>query len=123
MRVRFTPSAEASHRVHSKRQPVGRGAVLQTCREDSEAPGDVPGFRKAATRVPDLPHREIIVSPYRFFYPVVEDTVWIVGVWHGAQIPKQTTLSRPGLRTTGSFVWTELLKVLLEVCAHVCADD
>ena len=36
---------------------------------------------------PDLPHREIIVPPYRFFYRVVEDTVWIIGVWHGAQLP------------------------------------
>ena len=38
---------------------------------------------------PDLPHREIIVPPYRFFYRVVEDTVWIVGVWHGVQLPDE----------------------------------
>lgn len=35
---------------------------------------------------PELPHREVIVRPYRFFYQVVDETVWIVAVWHGAQL-------------------------------------
>ncbi len=38
---------------------------------------------------PDLPFREVIVTPYRFFYRVKEKTVWIVAVWHGAQLPKE----------------------------------
>jgi toxin ParE1/3/4 len=38
---------------------------------------------------PDLPYREVIVAPYRFFYRVERKTVWIVAVWHGAQIPKR----------------------------------
>ena len=37
---------------------------------------------------PTLPHREVIVRPYRFFYRVVGKTVWIVAVWHGAQLPE-----------------------------------
>jgi len=36
---------------------------------------------------PDLPFREVIVTPYRFFYRVKGKTVWIVAVWHGAQLP------------------------------------
>ncbi|MBI2839877.1 MAG: type II toxin-antitoxin system RelE/ParE family toxin [Acidobacteria bacterium] len=36
---------------------------------------------------PDLPYREVVIAPYRFFYRVAEDTVWIVAVWHGAQRP------------------------------------
>jgi len=36
---------------------------------------------------PELPFREVIVSPYRFFYKVKDDIVWIVAVWHGAQLP------------------------------------
>jgi plasmid stabilization system protein ParE len=36
---------------------------------------------------PDLPYREVIVAPYRFFYRVADKTVWVVAVWHGAQIP------------------------------------
>ena len=38
---------------------------------------------------PELPYREVIVAPYRFFYRVAGDTVWVVGVWHGAQIPEE----------------------------------
>jgi len=36
---------------------------------------------------PELPYREVIVSPYRFFYRIKETTVWVVAVWHGAQLP------------------------------------
>jgi toxin ParE1/3/4 len=36
---------------------------------------------------PDLPFREVVVPPYRFFYRVKGEVVWIVAVWHGAQLP------------------------------------
>ncbi len=36
----------------------------------------------------DLPYREVIIVPYRFFHRVERETVWIVAVWHGAQLPK-----------------------------------
>jgi plasmid stabilization system protein ParE len=38
---------------------------------------------------PDLPFREVIVAPYRFFYKIKDDAVWIVAVWHGAQLPHE----------------------------------
>jgi plasmid stabilization system protein ParE len=38
---------------------------------------------------PDLPYREAMVAPYRFFYRMAGETVWVVGVWHGAQIPEE----------------------------------
>lgn len=38
---------------------------------------------------PDLPFREVIVQPYRFFYKIKDDVVWIVAVWHGAQLPHE----------------------------------
>jgi toxin ParE1/3/4 len=38
---------------------------------------------------PELPFREVIVNPYRFFYKVKDDEVWIVAVWHGAQLPEE----------------------------------
>jgi plasmid stabilization system protein ParE len=41
---------------------------------------------------PDLPYREVIVGSYRFFYRVAGKTVWVVAVWHGAQIPKEPRL-------------------------------
>jgi plasmid stabilization system protein ParE len=49
-------------------------------------------FPSLGSRVPEfpkLPLRQVILDPYRLFYYVDEanDTVWIVGAWHGAQIP------------------------------------
>ncbi len=36
---------------------------------------------------PDLPFREVIVPPYRFFYRSEGRSVWVVACWHGAQLP------------------------------------
>ena len=36
---------------------------------------------------PDIPYREVVVPPYRFFYRVQANVVWIVAVWHSAQLP------------------------------------
>ena len=47
-------------------------------------------FTESGRRIPEfpeLPYRELIVSPYRFFYRVEERVVWIVTVWHEAQLP------------------------------------
>jgi toxin ParE1/3/4 len=36
------------------------------------------------------------VAPYRFFYQVKDDTVWIVAVWHSAQLvepPRDVVIS------------------------------
>jgi hypothetical protein len=38
---------------------------------------------------PHLPYKEVYVEPYRFFYRVREKSVWVVAVWHGAQIPER----------------------------------
>ena len=32
---------------------------------------------------PDLPHREVIVAPFRFFYRIEGSKLWILAVWHG----------------------------------------
>jgi toxin ParE1/3/4 len=38
---------------------------------------------------PDLPFREVIVAPYRFFYRCKDKTIWVVACWHGAQLPME----------------------------------
>jgi plasmid stabilization system protein ParE len=50
---------------------------------------DQPKSGRPIPEFPDLPYREVIATPYRFFYRVKGDTVWIVAVWHGAQLPPQ----------------------------------
>ncbi len=37
---------------------------------------------------PDLPYHAVIIAPSRFVHRVERETVWIVAVWHGAQLPK-----------------------------------
>jgi toxin ParE1/3/4 len=48
---------------------------------------DFPESGRRIPEYPELPYREVIISPYRFFYKIKGDVVWIVAVWHGAQIP------------------------------------
>ena len=47
---------------------------------------------------PELSLREFIVEPYRFFYFIDErkKLVWIVDVWHGAQLPTYPRLPDAG---------------------------
>jgi toxin ParE1/3/4 len=51
--------------------------------------GKFPELGGLLPEFPDLPFREVIVRPYRFFYRTKDKTVWIVAVWHGAQLPDQ----------------------------------
>ncbi len=48
-----------------------------------------PESGRRLTEFPDLPYREVIVPPYRFFYRVEDDVILIVGVWHAAQLPTE----------------------------------
>lgn len=95
MKVRLTPSA--------RRDFLDAVAFIQRDNPDAARP-----FRRRAEtkrrrlerfprsgrpifEFPDLPHREVIVAPYGFFYRVVGRVVWVVGVWHGAQLPTEPT--------------------------------
>lgn len=50
---------------------------------------DFPDSGRLIPEFPELRFREIIVVPYRLFYRVEEDIVWVVAVWHSAQIPDE----------------------------------
>jgi plasmid stabilization system protein ParE len=50
---------------------------------------DFPESGRIIPEFPELPYREVIMTPYRFFYKINGDVVWIVAVWHGAQLPEQ----------------------------------
>ena len=93
MKVLFTPSGrkqflEAIAYIYQGNPPAAiafrRKAekVLSRLRKFPQSGMALPEF-------PDLPFREVIVRPYRFFYRVREKTVWIVAVWHGAQLPEE----------------------------------
>lgn len=93
MKVRFTPSARNQF----------LSALAYICRDK---PSAAVNFRNKAETIlrrleifpesgriipefPELPYREVIVPLYRFFYKIRDPIVWIVAVWHGAQLPKE----------------------------------
>ncbi len=95
MKVRFTPSARAqflSALAYIQRDKPSAATsfrdrtekILRRLEVFTESGRIIPEF-------PELPYREVIISPYRFFYRIKNDIVWIVAVWHGAQLPKEPT--------------------------------
>ena len=92
MRVRFTPSARVQFLEALEFIRSDRPSAAQRFRERAERALrrliDYPESGRAIPEFPELPHREVVVAPYRFFYRVDKKTVWIVAVWHGAQISR-----------------------------------
>jgi plasmid stabilization system protein ParE len=92
VRVRFVPQARAQYlgalRYVRTSSPAAADGV-QARAEAAVAQLRVhPRSGHSIPEFPDLPHLEVPVEPYRFFYRIAEDTVWIVGVWHARQLPE-----------------------------------
>jgi toxin ParE1/3/4 len=93
MNVKFTVSARAQFlaAIESIRQksPIAARQFRQRAGESLKRLEKFSGSGAVVAEFPELPYREVYVTPYRFFYRVHEKTVWIVAVWHGAQVPKE----------------------------------
>lgn len=91
MKVRFTPSGQRQFLVAlSYIQRDDHQAAIRFRKRSEKVLrrlGRFPKSGRLLPEFPDLPYREVIVPPYRFFYRVEQKTVWIVAVWHGAQLP------------------------------------
>jgi plasmid stabilization system protein ParE len=91
VKVRFTPSARVQFLEGLEYIRRDNPAAARNLRDRSEAAlrrlEEFPESGRSIPEFPELPHREVIVRPWRFFYRVVGATVWIVAVWHGARIP------------------------------------
>ena len=72
---RDNPSAAVAFRKNAEK-------VIAHLKRFPESGRSVPEF-------PDLPFREVIVRPYRFFYKIKDTTVWIIAVWHSAQLAEE----------------------------------
>jgi toxin ParE1/3/4 len=91
VRVRFTPAARAQFLaaldyIRADR-PSAAAALRKRAEEALSRLADFPDSGHALPEFPEFPFREVVIRPYRFFYRVKSDTVWIVAVWHGAQLP------------------------------------
>lgn len=90
LRVRFTPSADAEFlAVITYIGADSPSAVLAFRDKALDTVSRLRDFPESGRTLPEysaLPSREVIVAPYRFLYQVRIDTVWIVAVWHCAQL-------------------------------------
>ena len=90
MDVRFTPSARrqvlsAIEYVRARR-PSAAGALLERMGRELRRLERFPDSGRTLPEFPELAFREVVVPPYRVFYRVKGDAVWVVAVWHDAQI-------------------------------------
>jgi len=91
VKVLFTPAARAQLLDALAYVRAESSAAAQRVLERSQTAlrqlRDFPESGHPLPEFPDLPHREVLAEPYRFFYRITSEAVWIVGVWHGRQLP------------------------------------
>jgi len=93
LKIRFTPSAEtellsAAKYIYND-NPEAAHKYLRKVDELLHRLEKHPLSGRTIPEFPELPYRELLVLPYRFFYIIQNKTVWIVAVWHTAQIPTE----------------------------------
>lgn len=93
MTVRFTPTAEAKLLAAVAyildESPSAAWSFHDRALEATSRLRDYPKSGRMIPEFPTLPYREIIVPPYRIFYRIFGEEVWIVDVWHDSQIPNE----------------------------------
>jgi toxin ParE1/3/4 len=98
VRVRFTPSGRRQFLAVVAYIVRDNPAAARRFRQRAETAlrrlERFPSSGRVLPEFPDLPYREVIVAPYRFFYRIAGRTVWVVAVWHGAQAPEAPRLSK-----------------------------
>jgi plasmid stabilization system protein ParE len=93
MIVRLTPSARAQllaavAHIHADRPTAARDfrtrvdITLRRLIDFPESGRVIPEFDR-------LGFREVLVDSYRLFYRIQGEVIWVVGVWHDAQIPDE----------------------------------
>ncbi len=95
MKILFTPTVRVqflSAISHIRRdKPSAATRFRQRAEKSLKRLLEYPDSGRSIPEFPELPYRELIVPPYRFFYRVKDDIVWIVAVWHGAQLAEEPT--------------------------------
>ncbi len=84
MRVRFTPAGRAqllAAVAYIRRENPAAAARFRQRAEDAlRRLVRFPESGRIVPEFPDLPYREVIVPPYRFFYRIEDSTAWVVAV-------------------------------------------
>ena len=92
MNVRFTPTGRIQFLAavsYIRRDSPQAAAMFRQRAEDTlRGLERFPASGRSVPEFPDLPYREVIVPPYRFFYRVRDTVVWVVAVRHAARLPE-----------------------------------
>ena len=93
MPLRFTPTArkqflDAVTYIHRDR-PSAAKRFRDRSEEMLRRLASFPESGRKLPEFPNLEHREVVISPYRFFYRIEESDIWIVAVWHDRQLPME----------------------------------
>jgi len=93
VKVLFTPSGRkqflAAIAFIYRENPAAAIAFRRKAERVLSRLREFPQSGRPLSEFPDLPFSEVIVNPYRFFHRIKGKTVWIVAVWHGAQLPEE----------------------------------
>lgn len=93
MQLRFTPAARTQFlAVVDYIRRDNPAAAVRSRRQAEKVLRRLVKHPRSGRTLPelaDLPYREVIIPPYRFFYRIEGKTVWVVAVWHGAQEPTE----------------------------------
>jgi len=84
-RIQFLKAVSYTHQDNLQAAVKFRNRAEQILRHLTQYPES----GRLILEFPDLPFREVIVAPYRFFYRREGKTVWVVACWHGAQLPTE----------------------------------
>ncbi len=100
MTVRFTPSARAQFLAALDYIRADDPQAARDLRDRAAASlsrlARFPESGRVVPEFPDLAFREVVLAPYRFFYRAKGDIVWIVAVWHSAQLPREPAKEERG---------------------------
>ena len=93
MIVRLTPPARAQLMAAVTYIHADRPTAARDFRTRVEAAlrrlADFPASGRVIPEFDRPGFREVLVDSYRLFYRVQGDVIWVVGVWHDAQIPHE----------------------------------
>lgn len=91
MRLLFTPTARSQFLAAIEFILVDSPLAARRFRRKAEKTLrrliEFPESGRRIPEFPELPFREVLVPPYRFFYRVEHATIWVVATWHDARLP------------------------------------
>lgn len=101
MKLRFAPRATAQYTAAlvylTEQNPQAALRYFNTAEAALARLRSFPMLGSYTREYAHLSVRQVIVEPYRFFYVIDQrrNTVWVIDVWHVAQIPDEPQLPAP----------------------------